>query len=252
MGDALFEEWQIYEKLLIHDYMDHHAFFARLGEEITHRFDHPITLLDLGCGDLKPILPLLTRLPIRRYLGVDESDVALGLAARNLKDHSLPGELICGDFVETLEGMAERFDVIVASFSMHHLPEPADKLRALRAGRRLLAPDGLFALIDVFCDENETREHYLERWVSNAQSRYREVGPGEREILFSHVRERDYPISPAAYENLGGLAGLEGSDMLLRDKEQLNGLMLFSCGVDVVTAQSAGPVRTEPTRRQKP
>jgi len=39
MGDRLFEEWQVYEKLVTHDYMDHSAFFNRLQAEIVARFD---------------------------------------------------------------------------------------------------------------------------------------------------------------------------------------------------------------------
>ena len=58
MSDQLFEEWQVYEKLLIHDYMDHRAFFERLQAEILSRFECTVTILDLGCGDLSPVLSM--------------------------------------------------------------------------------------------------------------------------------------------------------------------------------------------------
>ena len=48
MVEKLFEEWQVYEKILVNDYMDHRALFTRLQEEILSRFTHPISLLDLS------------------------------------------------------------------------------------------------------------------------------------------------------------------------------------------------------------
>ena len=41
---------------MIHDYMDRRAFFKWLQTEIVEHFEHPVTILDLGCGDLSPIL----------------------------------------------------------------------------------------------------------------------------------------------------------------------------------------------------
>jgi hypothetical protein len=78
VGDRLFEEWPVYEKLVVHDYMDHRAFFNRLQTEIVQRFERPVTILDLGCGDLTPILPLLTNVALYRYVGIDESDATPG------------------------------------------------------------------------------------------------------------------------------------------------------------------------------
>ena len=72
MCDQLFEEWQVYEKLVTHDYMDHRAFFKRLQTEIVERFERPVAILDLGCGDLTPILPMLASVPLRQYVGIVE------------------------------------------------------------------------------------------------------------------------------------------------------------------------------------
>ena len=80
MTDQLFEEWRAYQKLLENDYMDHRAFFGRLLEEIEARFDRPLALLDLGCGDAQPILPMLESLDVCRYTGIDESATALSRA----------------------------------------------------------------------------------------------------------------------------------------------------------------------------
>jgi ubiquinone/menaquinone biosynthesis C-methylase UbiE len=228
MGDELFEEWQVYEKLLIHDYMDHHAFFARLQAEILARFERPIALLDLGCGDLTPILPMLAGLPLLSYVGIDESEQALARASRRLEESRIPGRVVRADLLAALGAMEERFDVILASFSLHHLPDPGSKLRTLEAGRKRLAADGLFALIDVFSAEAETREQYLERWIAHAEARYLALQRGEKELLFRHVRSRDFPVSIATFQGFGKQAGLENFSVLLQDRERLNGLVTFS------------------------
>ncbi|MGA9575632.1 MAG: class I SAM-dependent methyltransferase, partial [Lysobacterales bacterium] len=121
MGDQLFEEWQIYEKLVVNDYMDHRAFFNRLQAEILARFKRPVAILDLGCGDLTPILPMLAKVPVERYVGIDESDVALALAAKRLEKLHVPGHLIHGDMLLTMAEIGETFDLVLASFSLHHL-----------------------------------------------------------------------------------------------------------------------------------
>jgi len=228
VADQLFEEWQIYEKLLIHDYMDHRAFFARLQAEVSSHFERPLAILDLGCGDLTPILPMLESVPVLRYVGVDESEGALAMAAKRLESLGLSGQLLHGDLLTMLDELSGPFDLIVASFSLHHLADPADKLRTLQRAGRLLAADGLFALIDVFCEEEEPRERYLERWIANAEARYLELQPAERVILFDHVHARDFPLPLETWRAFGGQAGLSRCELLLQDREGLNRLVTFA------------------------
>lgn len=228
MGDQLFQEWQVYEKLLIHDYMDHRAFFTRLQAEVQDRFPRPLAILDLGCGDLTPVLPMLAALPLARYVGVDESDVALAIAQRRLDELGLSGRLVEGDLLAALVEISGPFDLILASFALHHLPNPADKLLTLKRAGRLLSADGFFALIDVFSAEAEPREIYVERWIENAKRRYRALQPGEKAMLFDHVRARDFPLSLDAWRAAGLEAGLPHVDMLLEDRDGLNRLVTFA------------------------
>jgi len=228
VGDQLFEEWQVYEKLVTHDYMDHRAFFNRLQTEIVERFEHPVAILDLGCGDLTPILPMLATVPLRKYVGIDESDAALALASRRLQALCAPGRLIKGDLLASLAEMEGVFDIILASFSLHHFVDPEDKGRTLAAARQHLSPEGFFALIDVFSAEAEPRDQYLERWITHAKNRYVELQADEKELLFNHVRARDFPVSQATFQALGRQAGLEGFDVLLEDSARLNALVTFS------------------------
>lgn len=228
MGEKIFEDWRVYEKLLVHDYMDHKTFFGRLQEHVSQHFHDPVRVLDLGCGDLTPMLPLLQSIPLELYVGIDESAGALAIAAQKLAEHGLPGELVHGDLQAALKTLPGEFDLVVASFSLHHLPALADKLEVLQAIERHLAEGGLFALIDVFCKESEQRGDYLERWVSHADRHYAELQSEEKQLLFDHVRARDNPASENEWRRLAEQANLGQFAMLEKDAFGINGLAAFS------------------------
>lgn len=228
MADALFQEWQVYEKLLVHDYMDHRAFFDRLSREITSRFDGPVAILDLGCGDLTPLRSLLAAVPVARYVGIDESEVALAIARSRLEALQIPAQLVAGDMREQLSAQDGPFDVIIASFSMHHLADPEEKRSVFAACVPLLSSKGFIALIDVFTDPAEPRDDYVERWIRHADARYSELAAGEKTLLFEHVRARDYPVSVEQCRALGNAAGLTNFAVLLEDSPGLNRLVTLS------------------------
>ncbi|MEJ8569245.1 class I SAM-dependent methyltransferase [Elongatibacter sediminis] len=228
MADQLFEEWRVYEKLLIHDYMDHRAFFGRLAGEIDNRFDRPVRILDLGCGDLKPIRPLLAEARPDQYVGIDESEVALAIARDRLDEDETAGRLIRGDLRKVLTELDGPFDVIVASFSLHHLADPLEKQAVYADCASLLAADGFLAVIDVFCEPEESRDAYLDRWIRHADARYAQLEPAEKQFLFEHVRARDYPVSVVQCRALGEAAGLPGFAVLLEDAPRLNRLVTLS------------------------
>jgi ubiquinone/menaquinone biosynthesis C-methylase UbiE len=208
--------------------MDHKAFFSCLQDEVSHRFQGPVRILDLGCGDLTPILPLLESTPLKRYVGIDESDGALTIASERISQLGIAGELVKNDLLIGLQALQETFDLVVASFSLHHLADSMDKLRVLQSAKACLAPNGMFALIDVFCEEDEPRHEYLERWISHADQRYGVLQPEEKQLLFDHVRARDFPVSEETWISLGRQAGFAQVEALLRDEFHLNGILRFS------------------------
>lgn len=227
MGEKIFEEWRVYEKLLIHDYMDHRTFFGRLQEHVRQHFHRPISILDLGCGDLTPILPLLQAVPLQSYTGIDESAGALAIAAQHMQARSIPGRLVNGDLLLELAGMEEKFDLVVASFSLHHLANPMDKLRTLQAIESHLHDCGMFALVDVFCTEEEPRSDYVERWISHADQRYASLEAGEKQLLFDHVRARDNPVSHQHWQAMAEQAGLGEYQLIEQDDVALNALVVM-------------------------
>jgi SAM-dependent methyltransferase len=228
MADALFEEWRVYEKLLIYDYMDHRACFDRLAREITNRFDRPVTMLDLGCGDLTPIRPLLAKVPVAHYVGIDESEVALSIARACLEEDAVPGQLVKDDMRDALATLDQSFDIIIASFSLHHLADPDEKQAVFAACVPLLSSDGFLAVIDVFSESLEPRDDYVERWIRHADECYSALAPEEKQLLFDHVRARDFPVSLEHCRMLGEAAGLQNFAVLHEDAPCLNRMVTLS------------------------
>jgi SAM-dependent methyltransferase len=225
MTDPLFDEWSAYQKLLAHDYMYHLAFFNRLKHEIQKRFSGPIAILDLGCGDVSPIRPMLEDLDVSLYCGVDQSETALSKAETNLASLDIPSRLYPGDLMDTLRTLTGRFDVIVASFSLHHLETAEAKEQVLEECRRVLAAAGLVAIIDVFHAEGETREEYLRRWVDFAKKSYKALDQAEMTSLVDHVQSNDFPETLSMYQFIGRAAGYGKFKVLMQDREKLNHLV---------------------------
>jgi len=225
MTDPLFDEWRAYQKLLDHDYMYHVAFFSRLNLEIQKRFNGPIAVLDLGCGNVSPILPMLGDLEVSLYCGVDQSETALSKAEANLASLDIPSRLYPGDLLDTLQTLTGCFDVVVASFSLHHLQTAGAKKKVLEECRRVLNPAGLVAIIDVFHAEDETREEYLRRWVDFARNSYVALDAMEMTSLVDHVQSNDFPETLSTYQAIGRDTGYGKFEVLMQDGEKLNHLV---------------------------
>jgi len=225
MTDPLFDEWRAYQKLLEHDYMYHLAFFNHLKHEIQRCFHAPVAILDLGCGDVSPIQPMLEELDVRLYCGVDKSETALSKAEVKLASLGLPSRVYLGDLLDTLRTLTGRFDVIVASFSLHHLQTAEAKKQVLEECRRILDPAGLVAIIDVFHTEDETREEYLRRWVAFAKKSYEALDQLEMTSLVDHAQSNDFPESLSTYQFIGRAAGYGKFEVQMQDKDKFNHLV---------------------------
>ena len=91
------------------------------------------TLLIAGCGTGRQALSAALAAPRRRVLGIDLSRVSLAYAARKAAEIGVPNlELAHADLLE-LPAAGLRFDAISSTGVLHHLRDPAEGLRALRA-----------------------------------------------------------------------------------------------------------------------
>lgn len=226
-SSKLFDEWSTYGKVVTNDYMHHGFFLAALASEIEAQLQASIAIVDLGCGDCASIIPFLDRVDAKRYTGIDQSESALVRANSNLGASGVPFALRCGSMPEDLGDLAGSFNLAVASYSLNHL-RLSEKQAVLDECRRLLEPGGLLAIVDVFLDENESRQAYFHRWETNARRAFAALDAEEIEELLGHVRECDVPETVATYRKLGHAAGFDKVRPIARDAERLNRLIVLS------------------------
>jgi ubiquinone/menaquinone biosynthesis C-methylase UbiE len=120
-ASQIFDEWRTYEKVVAGDYMHHRDFFAALMNEVEARLAQPLAIIDIGCGDARPVLDLLRRYPIERYVGIDQSQAALELAHKSLKPLNISCDLRCESMLDEMSGLDGDYNLAIASYSLHHL-----------------------------------------------------------------------------------------------------------------------------------
>lgn len=100
-------------------------------------------VLDLGTGSGALAARCLARLRGARVVGIDGDEAMLAMAVKRLGGKLTP---VVGYFENT---QFPACDVITASFSLHHVPEPAVKAKIFRKAFAALRPGGV--LVDADC-----------------------------------------------------------------------------------------------------
>jgi trans-aconitate methyltransferase len=101
------------------------------------------TIVDLGTGSGALAAQCLKRLPEARVIGIDTDAAMLAMAERRLGKALTP---MVADFETAL---IPKCDVVTASFSLHHITEPAAKATVFAKAFASLAPGGV--LINADC-----------------------------------------------------------------------------------------------------
>ncbi len=187
-----FNGWERYQQVIKHNYMEHVEIDRVLHQYLTDRAPNPFSFLDLGCGDASCSARLLANLSPSAYTGVDLSMTALELARRNLAALKIPIALKQQELQAFLSSCAERFDVILSSFSIHHLASDR-KQEYLTQVKQNLNPGGILLLVDVFRQEGESRQAYIDRYRENIYTYWTEISPEVQQSLIQHIIDSDYP-----------------------------------------------------------
>jgi len=119
------------------------AYLAK-PDGLLSRLEAGIRVADVGCGTGHCIALMARRFPKSTFVGYDISDdgiAAARAAAQGLANASFVVQDIC-----RLEASAP-FDLVTAFDAIHDQADPAGVLRRIRA---ILAPDGLFVMVDVW------------------------------------------------------------------------------------------------------
>lgn len=216
MAHEIFDAWTIYETILDHDYMFHDPIFRDIEAVIDRRFGRePFTVLDLGCGSGRHIARTLSGRSIARYVGYDLSERALAHARRHLAEIDCPVEFHQQDLLDGLRSYSESVDVILSSYSQHHLGR-VDKELFFRLAHERLTDRGLLILIDITRNDGEDREMYFSRYCEWLRSEWTAFTSEAHDEIETHIRGCDFPETESDLIDMARAAGFESHERLNR------------------------------------
>jgi SAM-dependent methyltransferase len=219
-------EWQVYSKLVDHDYLAHQAVQGVLHRVLVEQVKRPFRFLDLACGDARLTVAALRGTPVVHYHGIDLSAPALALARKTVEALSCPAELEQADYVWAMRARPEPADVVWVGLSLHHL-QTADKEVLMREVRAAVGAAGLFLIYEPVRREGESRPAYLARFEQTNRPAWAALTPDEWAAIIAHVRSADFPEPPSVWAQLGRDAGFPEVRELFTDPSGFYTLFCF-------------------------
>ena len=233
--DLFHRQWSSYRAIVTHNLMEHREVAEATAEAIegwlvSRAASRPAPrMVDLGCGDLALLPPLLRRLPLAGYAGLDLTAAVLPLAAQALGPVPYPtrwqqGELLAWALAQAAQpatasgaAIADRgpeigpsaddpIDILHAAFAIHHLTDD-QKAAFLAAARRRISGDGVFVWADVFRDPGESRQAYVERYSQRVQGGWDVLDAEQRDHVIEHLSSFDIPAERGTIEAIAEAAG---------------------------------------------
>ncbi len=128
------------------------------------------------------------------------------MARAALGDVPFATEFHHSDVQRFVEAEDEPFDLVHASFVLHHLSD-GDKAHFLSSLRKRIGPGGAFLWIDVFCESGESRPEYLDRYVARIRGGWDAIEADAREAVITHITTYDFPADRSAIVDVAAETG---------------------------------------------
>lgn len=206
-NEVIFDrQWEIYRKIIDGDLMDHRDIHGAVAQFLETRGMAPGRVLDLGCGDAEISSRLVDEFGCRSFLGVDSSGRVLEEAAGRPVWEGREVRWEEADLLEFAVRSEEEFDLVLAGFSVHHLPS-GEKEAFLRAIRERLSPTGVFVFYDVFIHPGLDREASSSRYLEWMRNDWPGITAGEYELIEEHIHAVDMPETVEWFREAAGAAG---------------------------------------------
>lgn len=219
------KQWATYQKLVDTDSLAHRD-VGQILHGALKAIPKPFAFLDIACGDAGQMRQALAGTKVSHYHGIDLSEPALELAAKNLAGVPFAVELDHRDFVTALTRRPEPADAAWCGLSIHHLSTEGklDLLKAIRG-----STSAFLMLYEPTLADGETRDNYLERFRRVNRPAWTFLSDDEWAQIDHHVTTCDYPETAATWLELGREAGFARARELFCDPTGFYRIYRYEC-----------------------
>ncbi|HZJ12867.1 MAG TPA: class I SAM-dependent methyltransferase, partial [Methyloceanibacter sp.] len=219
------KQWATYQKLVNTDSLAHKEVGTILHGALK-TVAKPFAFVDIACGDAGQMKRALAGTKVSHYHGIDLSEPALELAAKNLAGVPFEVELDHRDFVTALTKRPEPADAAWCGLSIHHLSTDG-KLSLLEAIRG--STSGFLMIYEPSLADGEDREGYLECFRRVNRPAWNFLSADEWDQIDHHVTTCDYPETAATWLELGRKAGFSGAREIFCDPTGFYRIYRYAC-----------------------
>jgi predicted TPR repeat methyltransferase len=204
--DFFDRQWSTYRAVLEADLMEHRGLAQAIESTLNHHLSQRQAsapaphMVDLGCGDLGLLAPMLRNLPLGSFTGLDLTAKVLPLAQAALGAVAYPCQWRLGDLLHWAHepGEPESIDILLSSFAIHHLTAE-QKEEFLSASRQKMAPKGIFLWADVFREPGEEHAPYIARYAQRIRDEWA-IDPHQKAMVIDHITSFDIPADRTGIE----------------------------------------------------
>ena len=220
---SFFEQWNIYQNVIKHNYMFHNEILNEIKKEFLGRDN--FSILDLGCGDSYMVKHAVKEHQKVQYLGIDSSSNALAFSEKNLNTDNIQVSYIHGDFLEELKRLENSFDVIISGYSLHHL-STQDKKEFFVLVSKKLSENGTFIFYDIEAKEGESLDEYKDVTCRDYRKMWTALNSHEIENIITHVQNNDIAETESFFIENMQENGLTHINKVFEDDDKLFALYL--------------------------
>lgn len=215
-----FDSFYIYKKVIDNNYMFHKEMYTGVADILKATFaNHSFAILDLGCGDATYISNVLKDFLVSNYTGVDLSQIATSLAAKNLPQNIASVKFIHDDFINAIQNQIAKnqFDVVFTSYALHHYPKNK-KEEFFQLAHSLLKPNGILIVVDVILEANQSVAEYCKGINAFYANDCNKLSQTEIVAIASHINESDIPETINTYSEMARSAQFSTFEPFSKEK----------------------------------
>lgn len=174
-----------YDRVILKNIPLYDEFLDTMVDLISFEKDSVLNIMDLGCGTGNLTKRIKKDYPNARIFCIDISPKMLEVAKLKLKD--------CRDIKYSVKDFYDikfenKYDVVLSSFSLHHLITDDDKKSFYQKIYNSLNKNGIFFNLDVILGSNDTLQNcYMEAWEKYLRKEYSESEV--KEIIIQYYKE---------------------------------------------------------------